>query len=53
MVVNWVQLDNGDEVRKLLDELYSLYKKVEIIGITEGPTNFNVFYMLGKEGVRE
>jgi len=46
-MISWVQVDNGSDVEKLLEELFETYKNVKILGITEG-RRFNVFYQIGE-----
>jgi len=47
MIIEWKQFDNGSDVEKFLNQLFDVYKDVEILGITED-VRFNVFYKLGK-----
>ena len=46
--VNWVQVDKPDKVRDLLEDLFNVYKNVEILSIVENQRGFNVWYKFAK-----
>ena len=46
MTINLIKLDTSSEVRDFLEKLYSNYKNVEILGITEG-IMYSIFYKIG------
>ncbi len=57
MRIIWVRCKHGQDVEDLLNELYSSFTNIEILGISQDEfSRYNIFYKLGerkKEVVEE